>query len=125
MDRERLETVQLDRLKWQVKRSYECSEFYRERFDKIGLKPEDINSLDDALKIPPVIAEYKTKDVDNEEFKRKVKRAFREELEVTPGLELVEFGTLERTMFKAKRVEDQRVKALKSTLPKGPQPMIR
>ena len=54
MDRERLETLQLDRLKWQVKRCYEFSEFYRERFDRIGLKPGDINSLDDALKIPPV-----------------------------------------------------------------------
>ena len=54
MDRERLETLQLDRLKWQVKRCYELSEFYRERFDKIGLKPEDVNTLDDVLKIPPV-----------------------------------------------------------------------
>ena len=54
MDRERLETLQLERLKWQVKRCYESSEFYRERFDKIGLKPEDISSLDDVLKIPPV-----------------------------------------------------------------------
>ncbi len=33
MDRERLETLQLDRLKWQVRRCYESSEFYRERFD--------------------------------------------------------------------------------------------
>lgn len=54
MGRERLEKLQLDRLKWQVKRCYEFSQFYRERFDKIGLKPEDINSLDDVLKIPPV-----------------------------------------------------------------------
>ena len=54
MDRERLETLQLDRLKWQVKRCYEFSEFYKERFDRIGLKPGDINSLDDSLKIPPV-----------------------------------------------------------------------
>jgi phenylacetate-CoA ligase len=54
MDRESLETLQLDRLKWQVKRCYEFSGFYKERFDKIGLKPRDINSLDDILKIPPV-----------------------------------------------------------------------
>ena len=45
------------------------------------------------------------------EFKNKVKRAFRDELEVTPGLDLVEPGTLERTMFKVKRVEDERVKS--------------
>ena len=54
MDRERLETLQLDRLKWQVKRCYESSEFYQERFNKIGLKPGDIKSLNDVLKIPPV-----------------------------------------------------------------------
>jgi phenylacetate-CoA ligase len=54
MDRASLEMLQLDRLEWQVKRCYESSEFYRERFDKIGLKPEDIHSLDDVLNIPPV-----------------------------------------------------------------------
>ncbi len=54
MDRERLETLQLDRLKWQVKRCYESSELYKERFDAIGLKPEDIKTLDDIRKITPV-----------------------------------------------------------------------
>ena len=65
-----------------------------------------------GIDVITVIAEYKTKEVNNQEFKNKVKRAFREELEVTPGLDLVEFGTLERTMFKAKRVEDKRTKAV-------------
>ncbi len=54
MERQSLEALQLERLKWQVKRCYELSDFYRERFDEIGLKPEDINTLDDVLKIPPV-----------------------------------------------------------------------
>jgi phenylacetate-CoA ligase len=54
MDRQSLEALQLERLKWQVKRCHELSDFYRERFDKIGLKPEDVNTLDDVLKIPPV-----------------------------------------------------------------------
>ena len=54
MPREELEKLQLKRLKWQVKRCYQGSEFYRERFDKIGLQPGDIKSLDDVLKIPPV-----------------------------------------------------------------------
>ena len=54
MDREQLEDLQLKRLKWQVRRCYESAGFYRERFDKIGLKPDDIKSLDDVLKIPPV-----------------------------------------------------------------------
>jgi len=54
LDREQLETLQLDRLKRQIRRCYDLSMFYRERFDKIGLKPEDIGSLDDNLRIPPV-----------------------------------------------------------------------
>ena len=64
-----------------------------------------------GIDVITVVAEYKTKEIDNEEFKNKLKRALREELQVTPELELVEFGTLERTMFKAKRVEDKRAKA--------------
>ena len=54
MDREQLENLQLERLKWQVRKCYEDSDFYRERFDIIGLKPDDIKSLDDVVKIPPV-----------------------------------------------------------------------
>lgn len=54
MDREKLEQLQLKRLKWQLKRCYKGSEFYRERFDKIGLKPEDVTSLEDFERIPPV-----------------------------------------------------------------------
>jgi len=54
MPRERLEKLQLKRLKWQVHRCYHGSEFYRERFDKVGLKPDDIRSLNDVAKIPPV-----------------------------------------------------------------------
>jgi phenylacetate-CoA ligase len=57
MPREKMEKLQLERLKWQVKRCYEGSEFYREKFDKVGLKPNDIKSLDDITKIPPVTKE--------------------------------------------------------------------
>jgi len=52
--REKLEKLQLESLKWQVRRCYHGSEFYGERFDKIGLKPNDIRRLDDIVKIPPV-----------------------------------------------------------------------
>lgn len=54
MPREKLEKLQLERLKWQVHRCYHGSEFYREKFSKVGLKPNDIRSLDDLTKIPPV-----------------------------------------------------------------------
>jgi len=99
---------------------YKGANFYPVQVEKVIRSFEE---LDDEFRIRvttdektgidviTVIAEYKTKEVDNVEFKNKVKRAFRDELEVTPGLDLVESGTLERTMFKAKRVEDERVKA--------------
>lgn len=54
MPREKLERLQLERLKWQVHRCYHGSEFYKERFDKVGLKPDDIKSLEDVMKIPTV-----------------------------------------------------------------------
>ena len=43
---------QLQKLRDQVKHCYENSVFYRKKFDKIGLKPSDIRSLDDLQKIP-------------------------------------------------------------------------
>jgi phenylacetate-CoA ligase len=52
MPTEEIKKLQLQKLKLQVKHCYENSVFYRKKFDKIGLKPEDIRSLDDLQKIP-------------------------------------------------------------------------
>ena len=43
---------QLDKLKEQVKHCYNDSVFYRKRFKDAGLKPEDIETLEDIQKIP-------------------------------------------------------------------------
>jgi phenylacetate-CoA ligase len=43
---------QLKKLKEIVNHCYQNSSFYRKKFDSIGLKPSDINSLDDLQKIP-------------------------------------------------------------------------
>jgi len=43
---------QLQRLRWSVTHAYTNVPFYRKAFDDIGLKPMDINSLDDLAKIP-------------------------------------------------------------------------
>ena len=43
---------QLKKLQLQVKHCYLNSSFYRKKFDSIGLKPQDIQSLDDLKKIP-------------------------------------------------------------------------
>ena len=52
MPSEELKKYQLKKLKEQVKHCYEDSPFYKKKFDKTGLKPENIRSLDDLQKIP-------------------------------------------------------------------------
>jgi len=99
---------------------YKGANFYPAQVEKVI---RSFDELDDEFRIRiatdektgidviTVIAEYKTKEVDNEQFKSKIRKALKDDLEVTPGVELVESGTLERTMFKAKRVVDERAKA--------------
>lgn len=52
MDRSEIRELQLERLKWQVKRIYENVQMYRERMDEAGVVPEDIQSLEDLAKLP-------------------------------------------------------------------------
>jgi phenylacetate-CoA ligase len=52
MHAEELKNYQLKKLKEQVKHCYENSSFYRKKFDSVGLKPQDIRSLEDLQKIP-------------------------------------------------------------------------
>ena len=54
---EELKTIQLEGLKWTVAHAYHGSEFYRRRFDEAGVKPEDIQSLDDLKRLPFVTAQ--------------------------------------------------------------------
>ena len=52
MNKEDKEKIQLERLQKTVKLAYENVDFYKKRFDEIGLKPEDIKTLKDIEKIP-------------------------------------------------------------------------
>ncbi len=52
LPREKLRELQSERLCQMVKRVYEKVPMYRERFDSMGLKPEDIRSIDDITKLP-------------------------------------------------------------------------
>ena len=52
MDNKEKEKIQLERLQKTVKLAYENVEFYKNLFDEIGLKPEDIKTLKDIEKIP-------------------------------------------------------------------------
>ena len=49
---EELKAVQLDGLKWTVNHAYSNSEPYRRRFDEQGVKPDDIQTLDDLSELP-------------------------------------------------------------------------
>ena len=50
MNKEDKEKIQLERLQKTVQLAYENVEFYKKRFDEIGLKPEDIKTLKDIEK---------------------------------------------------------------------------
>ena len=50
--REKLEEIQLERLKETVNRVYEKVLPYRKKMDEMGVKPEDIKSLKDLSKLP-------------------------------------------------------------------------
>lgn len=52
MPREEIRKDQSEKLKWQVSRMYERVELFRKRMDEAGLKPEDINGVEDLHKLP-------------------------------------------------------------------------
>jgi len=47
-----LRALQLDRLKWSVSHAYQNVPFYKNSFDKAGVVPSDIKSLDDLEQVP-------------------------------------------------------------------------
>ena len=52
MSREEMKALQSERLIKQVKNVYENVAFYRKKMDEMGVKPEDIKSIDDIGKLP-------------------------------------------------------------------------
>ncbi len=54
MGRDELSALQLERLKWQVRRCHAGAAFYRERLEAAGVGPDGIRTLEDLRKIPPV-----------------------------------------------------------------------
>lgn len=52
MPREQLRALQSERLRAAVARAYERVPFYRQRLDEAGVRPTDIQSLDDLPKLP-------------------------------------------------------------------------
>ena len=52
MPREEMRKLQGERLHETVKRCYEKVPFYRKKMDRLGVKPDDIQSIDDIVKLP-------------------------------------------------------------------------
>ena len=52
MPREEMRKLQTERLIKTVKTCYEKVPFYKRKMDKMGIKPEDITSIDDITKLP-------------------------------------------------------------------------
>ena len=52
MDLNNLKNLQSQRLKKMVEYIYKNSKFYKKKFDKHGIKPDDIKSIDDIKKLP-------------------------------------------------------------------------
>lgn len=52
IERHNLENIQLERLQQTVERIYENVPFYRDKFIRSNLKPDDIKSLSDVVKLP-------------------------------------------------------------------------
>ncbi|HXX77747.1 MAG TPA: AMP-binding protein [Ktedonobacteraceae bacterium] len=50
--REELRFIQSEKLRVAVRYAYECIPFYRRKYDAIGLRPDDIRSIDDLPLIP-------------------------------------------------------------------------
>ena len=50
-----IKAMQLKLLKELIERTYRESKFYREKMDKAGVKPEDIQTLDDIRKLPMMV----------------------------------------------------------------------
>lgn len=56
-DRETMRALQLKKLKETVKYEYDNVPYYRKKMDDAGVKPEDIESLDDIRKLPFITKE--------------------------------------------------------------------
>ena len=52
MPREALEAIQLRRLQTTVARVYNTVPYYKKRFDEVGIKVDDVRSLDDMRRLP-------------------------------------------------------------------------
>jgi len=69
MPEEKLRSLQLRKLKEQIKYCYESSPLYQRKFNAIGLKPEDVKTWDDFRNISLYISKTEERDAQEESLK--------------------------------------------------------
>lgn len=70
LSREEIQKIRLRRLKKQLKYCYTHSEFYKRKFDDIGLRPEEIKTWEDFRKIPPLMDKEEERESQRESLER-------------------------------------------------------
>ena len=50
--RDEIAATQLERMKWSLRHAYDNVPFYKDSFDKAGVHPDDLTSLEDLAKFP-------------------------------------------------------------------------
>lgn len=70
LSREEIEKIRLRRLRRQLKYCYAHSEFYKRKFDDIGLRPEEIKTWEDFRKIPPLMDKEEERESQRESLER-------------------------------------------------------
>ena len=50
--RDEISSLQIERLKWSLAHAYENVPFYKEKFQAMGVHPDDLNDLDDLARFP-------------------------------------------------------------------------
>jgi len=50
--RDEISSLQIERLKWSLTHAYENVPFYKEKFEAMGVHPEDLTNLDDLARYP-------------------------------------------------------------------------
>ncbi|MEW6034718.1 MAG: phenylacetate--CoA ligase family protein [Chloroflexota bacterium] len=70
MPREQMDALRTRRLRRQMSYCYRKSEFYRERFDRVGVRPGDIHSWQDIRKLPVLMTKDDERESDEESLRR-------------------------------------------------------
>jgi len=70
LSREEIEKIRLRRLRKQLKYCYTHSEFYKRKFDEVGLRPEEIKTWEDFRKVPPLMDKEEERESQRESLER-------------------------------------------------------